>query len=241
MPAPTLPTVGAALALSRLSPRGRIVNPDGSPTTYFYDFMDKTLSTLEAQDAANREVLEGVIDVLEFVLRVLAGEETFTGIDVNGKRSEDFFGKLDATGAKLSDPTGLDTAVVETAAVSDRAVTERVSSYSETTIARTADANVLLGSASITPSGGSIDVMFYAATLFPASRSTVVLEMRRDGAEIATTRASFDGEDIVPMTVLFQDATVTAGVTYDYEVYKLSGEAGFYERGLFLTEGKDDR
>jgi len=75
----------------------------------------------------------------------------------------------------------------------------------------------------VTSRGIKID--FYSNFHFPSSRTTLLLQLYRDGVPLAgaVARASFDGQDEVPMTITFYDTTAVAGGAYYYSVGKVTG------------------
>lgn len=98
-------------------------------------------------------------------------------------------------------------------------------------------------SAVIAPSrNGGVEVRFYANFHFPAVRKTLIMQVYRNGSPIsgAYARASFDGQDEVPLTVVYLDTSATAGGSYTYElVASVTGaDVDFLSGSLVLEELK---
>ncbi|WP_343698844.1 phage tail fiber protein [Caulobacter sp.] len=118
-------------------------------------------------------------------------------------------------------------------------VTQTVAVFADSTIGVSSSTNVTLLGGSVTPQGdGVVLVTLYATAIFPSVRTTAFLGLYRNGVRIARTRASFDGQDNVPMTIVFGDVTPPIGVSCYYEIRKESGNVGFEERALVLTSAK---
>ncbi|QOC54128.1 phage tail fiber protein [Caulobacter vibrioides] len=120
--------------------------------------------------------------------------------------------------------------------IQPQSVTNTVGVFSNSPIALSSTSNVNLISGAVTPRGdGAVLITFYATTIFPSSRTTAYLGLYRNGVRIAGTRASFDGQDNVPMTIVFGDTTAPLNTPCYYSVIKESGNVGFEERALTLT------
>lgn len=97
--------------------------------------------------------------------------------------------------------------------------------------------------ATIAPTrSGGVEVRFYANFHFPSSRRTLTMQVYRNGSPIsgAYARASFDGQDEVPLTVVFLDTTATAGGSYTYDLAALvsGADIDFLSGSLVLEELK---
>jgi len=98
-------------------------------------------------------------------------------------------------------------------------------------------------SAVIAPTrNGGVEVRFYANFHFPSTRRTLTMQLYRNGYAIpgAYARASFDGQDEVPLTVVYLDTGATAGGSYTYDLAaSVSGsDIDFLSGSLVLEELK---
>ena len=131
---------------------------------------------------------------------------------------------------------------IGTTKIANDAISQRGVAVSTTTWSNVGDGNTLLYR-TITPSTNEgVLILSYSNWHFPSSRRTMVLQMYRNGSPIggAYARASYDGQDEIPMTILFYDDSVSAGVSYTYELVKISGGADldFYSGVLVVQEFK---
>lgn len=71
-------------ALPRLSPRGPITNPDGTPTTDFVLFLEKTAAAVEQNLDDLQQIVDDLAATQQKIIDILSGSEEFTALNVNG-------------------------------------------------------------------------------------------------------------------------------------------------------------
>lgn len=122
------------MALPKLSAQQGIVNPNGTPSSPFLEFMEQARTAQEAtdarQDAVDVELAainatqDGLIDSLQDQIdrinRILAGTESFTGLNVGGVNVKPFLDKTDGT--KLVTSGGIATGYVGTTTLATTAI-----------------------------------------------------------------------------------------------------------------------
>lgn len=130
---------------------------------------------------------------------------------------------------------------IETNSLKDNSVSTSVFSYTNSTLVNVGNGSTLVW-AGITPaSNRGVKIDFYGNFHFPSSRTTLTVQLYRNGSPItgAYARASFDGQDEVPMTIIFFDPTASAGNGYTYEIVKTSGTSiDFYNGSIYVQELK---
>jgi hypothetical protein len=123
-------------------------------------------------------------DTARKLRRTLQGKENFTGIKVENQRVEDFLAKTD--GDKLVNAAGLDTAVVETAAIELAGASAYLSAFTDTAQTLSTTEQNCQG-VTFTTTGESLEVFFsfYLNVWHPAGGSIdTTLRLYRQGTLI---------------------------------------------------------
>ena len=123
--------------LPRLNAADRMVTSEGRPAPFFLRFFNiDWAGAIERQEASQAQILaqlqavqQAQQDEIDRLNRVLAGEESFTGLNVGGTDVKPFLDKTD--GEKLVETSGLDDDLVETAEVATGAINQFTSTYTD--------------------------------------------------------------------------------------------------------------
>jgi len=130
---------------------------------------------------------------------------------------------------------------IETNNLKDNSVSTSVFSYTTSQWNSVYDGASLV-SASMAPSSNrGVKIDFYGNFHFPSSRTVLLLQLYRNGSPVngAFSKASFDGQDEVPMTIIFFDPSAVAGQNYIYDVVKQAGtNIDFLGGSIYVQELK---
>lgn len=133
----------------------------------------------------------------------------------------------------------IQTGSIVTDNLQDNSISTPVFTYSNSTYTGVGNGGLL--SASITPVKRGIKIDFTGNFHFPSSRTTLELQLYCNGSPVygAYARASFDGQDEVPMAITFYDQFATAGVSQNYTIQKTAGTGiNWFSGSLYLQELK---
>lgn len=120
-------------------------------------------------------------------------------------------------------------------------VSQKVFASSNTTSTHVSNGVSVLSGTIVPDRDYGVEVRFYSNWHFPSSRTTLVVQLYRNGSPVtgAYARASFDGQDEVPMTIIFLDTSADDGTPYTYDLVKTSGtDMDFLSGSLVLEELK---
>lgn len=150
---------------------------------------------------------------------VLAGDETFTGLNVGGTDVKPFLDKTD--GAKITDSAALDTGVVSTAKVATAAITAGATSAVGGVVALSGAGETTIATRSYTTTGGELEIEanFHLTVWHPtAGGISCRVRMYRDTTVIFDkTFVAISGDLIQGWQTPRAVETMAAG-TYSYSV-----------------------
>jgi hypothetical protein len=182
-------------------------------------------------------------DTARKLRRTLQGKENFTGIKVENQRVEDFLAKTD--GDKLVDAAGLDTAVVETAAIELAGASNYLSAFQDTAQTLSTTEQNCQG-VTFTTTGEKLEVFFsfYMNVWHPAGGNIdITLRLYRQGTLIWDFVVEATGGDFAFgwQSVVVTDAP--AAGSYLYQLTTQTSVATFTtatasSRFLSVTERK---